>query len=186
VRNDRKEHSYLTILDYHHLKASEVAARDPARLESAVRSERADFPEHVESLLPPADERYLKREGWPHYQKLHRLCELYQAGSPAQREFIRSKMNWNRAFQLALFRAEAREVAVRTKSEELLRLSIVSLAINDFTCGDARDAIVALGSELGAARKIGLDWSALVRGVAGISGPGMAALLQDFLGNHPF
>lgn len=176
----------MTILDYHYLKAGEVAARDPARLESEVRSERADFPEQIESLLPPADERYLKRAGWPHYEKLHRLCELYRASSPAQREFIRSKMNWNRAFQLALFRAEAREAAVSTKSEELLGLALVSLAINDFTCGDARDTIVALGSELVAARKIGLNWSALVREVAGTSGPGMAALLQDFLRNHPF
>jgi len=175
----------LTILDYHRLKASEVKARDPARLESTVRSERADFPEHSESLLPPAGERHLTREGWPNYQKLHSLCELYQAGTAAQREFIRSQVNWNRAYQLGLFRVEATEAAVRTKSEELLRLAVVSLAIDDFTCGDSRDAILSVGSLLLAARKIGLDWSALIHGVAAISGPGMAALFQDFLTNHP-
>jgi hypothetical protein len=174
----------LTILDYHRLKADELRARDPVLLESMVRSECADFPERVESLLPPPEERYLSREGWPHYLKFHSLCEVYLTGTAAQREFIRSRMNWNRAFQLALFRAEAREGATRTKSEERLRLAVVSLAINDFVCGDARDAILALGPLRKAAGDIGADWSALVRSVADIAGPGMAALLQDSLRNY--
>jgi len=64
-------------------------------------------------------------------------------------------------------------------------VAVVSLAIDDFNCGDARDAILALQSLLVAAREIGLDWSALVRSVADISGRGMAPLLLDFLANHP-
>jgi len=41
-----------------------------------------------------------------------------------------------------------------------------------------------LESLLVAARKIGLDWSALLRSVADITGRGMAPLLQDFLASH--
>jgi hypothetical protein len=175
----------LTILDYHRLKARELKASNPVRLESVVRAESANFPEDLESLLPAPEEKYLTRQGWPHYLKFHSLCELYLSGTAAQREFIRSKMNWNRAFQLALFRAEAREVAVRTKSEAMLRLAVVSLAINDFVCGDARDMIVSLAPLLKAAREIDADWSTLIRGIADVSGPGVAALLKDFLKNHP-
>ena len=175
----------MKLLDYHRLKAAELEARDAVRLESAVRCECAEFPERVELLLPPAEEEFLSREGWPHYRKLYSLCELYLAGTASQREFIRSRINWRRAYQLALFRAEAKEAAIRTKSDELLRLAVVSLAIDDFNCGDARDAILVLGSLLVAAREIGLDWSALVRSVACVSGPGMAALMQDSLRNRP-
>src|SRR5207247_1360165 len=124
------------------------------------------------------------RKDWPHYQRFCTLCELYLAGTSSQREYIRSRVDWQRAYQLGLFRLEAREVAVHTKSQELLRLALVSLVINDFNCGDARDAILALESLLVAARKIGLDWGALLRSVADISGRGMAPLLQDFLANH--
>jgi len=176
---------FLKIFDYHRLKADELQARDPTRLESRVRLECHNFPERVESLLPPLGERHLTREGWPHYQKLHSLCELFLTGTASQREFIRSRIDWNRAFQLGLFRAEAKAVAVSTRSEDLLRLAGLSLAISDFNCGDARDAIVALGSLLKAAREVHLDWSALVLSIADISGPGMAALFKDFLGNHP-
>jgi hypothetical protein len=175
----------LKILDYHRLAADERQARDPAQLESTVRLESHDFPERVESMLPPLGERHLTRKGWPHYENLHSLCELYLTGTDSQREFIRSKMDRNRAFQLDLFRAEAKEVAVRTQSEELLRLAILSLAIADLNCGDARDVIMALGSLLKAAREVHLDWSAVVLSIADVSGPGMTALLTDFLGNHP-
>jgi hypothetical protein len=175
----------MTILDYHRLKADEVKARDPARLESAVRSEWAEFPQRVESLLPPPGERYLNSKDWPYHQQIHALCELYLASTASQREFIRSRMNWNRAFQLALFRTDARERAITTRSEDLLRLALVALAINDFVCGDARDAIVAMGPLLKATREIGADWNALLRIVADVSGPGMKALFLDFLANHP-
>jgi hypothetical protein len=174
----------LKLLDYHRLKAAELEARDNARFESTVRSECADFPERIESLLPSPEEKYLSRNNWPHYQKFYSLCELYLAGTASQREYIRSRIDWQRAYQLGLFRLEAKEVAVHTKSTELLRLALVSLVINDFNCGDARDAILALESLLVAARKIGLDWSALVQSVADISGRGMGPLLRDFLANH--
>ena len=44
---------------------------------------------------------------------------------------------------MGLFRLEAKEVAVLTKSQELLRLALVSLVINDFNCGEARGAILS-------------------------------------------
>lgn len=175
----------MKLLDYHHLKNAELQRRNAKRLEAAVRAECADFPERVELLLPPPDEKYPDREDWPHYQKLLSLCQIYLAGTDSQREYIRSRINGARARQLGLFRLEARAAAVRTKSEELMRLALVSLVINDFQCGDARDAIVSLGSFLLASSEAGLDWGALVRGVAPTAGPGMAALLLDFLANHP-
>jgi len=175
----------MTILDYHRLKASELEALDLARLEAEVRAESAAFPETVESLLPPPEEKHLRREGWPHYERFRSLCELYLGANAAQRQFIRSRINWTRAYQLGLFRSQARELAMETKSEHLLRLALVSLVIDYFNVGDSRDAILSLQRLLVAARHIGIDWSALVLSVADTAGDGMAALYRDFLKNHP-
>ena len=187
--HDGAGHS-VKLLDYHRLSAAELEARDAARLEAAVRSECADFPERVELLLPPPDEKYFSgkdfdSKDWPHYQKLQSLCELYVAGTAAQREYIRSTLTRPRSRQLGLFRKEAREAAVRTKSEELLRLALVSLVIADLHYSDARDVILSLGALLVAAREIGADWGGLVRSAGSMAGPGMAPLLLDFLANHP-
>ncbi len=175
--NDGAGH-IVKLLDYH-------------RLSAAVRAECADFPERVELLLPPPDEKYFSgkdfnTKDWPHYQKLQSLCELYLAGTAAQREYIRSTVTWPRSRQLGLFRKEAREAAVRTKSEELLRLALVSLVIGDLNFSDARDVILSLGLLLVAAREIGADWGGLVRSAGSMAGPGMAPLLLDFLENHAF
>ena len=46
-------------------------------------------------------------------------------------------------------------------------------------------AILSVGSHSVAARAIGSDWGALVRSVTAMAGPGTAALLRDFVANHP-
>ena len=175
----------MTNLDYHRLQAEERAGWDPVWLEAAVRGQDPGFPEHVERLLPSQEHKTPVPAGSPEFQRLQNLCGLWLAASAEQRAFIRSKIDAKRAFQLGTFRHHATEQAIAGKSEPLLRIALASLAIADMQPGDSRDAILSVQSLLKAARAIHADWGRLVRGVAALSGPGIAALLEDCLRNHP-
>lgn len=76
-------------------------------------------------------------------------------------------------------------MAVKTKSQPMLELALVAIAISDFNTGDARDSILAVRSIYEIAGEISAAWKAIVTSVAAISGNGMAALLNDFLAIHP-
>jgi hypothetical protein len=175
----------VTILDYHRLQREERAGWDPVRLEAAVRAQDPGFPEHVERLLPSQENKAPVPAGSPRFQQLQNLCGLWLAATAEQRAYIRSKMDSKRAHQLGAFRHQATQQAAAGNSEPLLRIALASLAIDDLSGGDSRDAILSVQALLKAARAIHADWGKLVRGVAALAGPGMAALLEDFLRNHP-
>ena len=175
----------MTNLDYHRLQREERAGWDPARLEAAVRAQEADFPEHVERLLPSQELQAPVRAGSAEFQRLQNLCGLWLAATAEQRAFIRCKTDPKGARRLGAFRHQATQQAITENSEPLLRIALASLAIADLQSGDSRDAILSVQALLKAAREIHADWGRLVRGVAALSGPGMAALLEDCLRNHP-
>ena len=175
----------MTNLDYHRLQAEERAGWDPVRLEAVVRGQDTGFPEDVDRLLPSQEYKIPVPAGSPEFQRLQNLCGLWLAATAEQRAFIRSKMDATRAYQLGSFRHQATQQAIAGNSEPLLRIALASLAIADMQSGDSRDAILSMQSLLKASREIHADWGRLVRGVAALSGSGMAALLEDCLRNHP-
>lgn len=175
----------MTNLDYHRLQREERAGWDPVEMEASVRGQDPGFPEHVERLLPSQEHKTPVTAGSPEFQRLQNLCGLWLAATPEQRAFIRSKIDAKRAYQLGSFRHQVTQEAIAGRSEPLLRIALASLAIADMQSGDSRDVILSVQSLLKAAREIHADWGRLVRGVAALSGPGMSALLEDCLRNHP-
>lgn len=175
----------MTLLDYHRVQREERARWDPIRLEAAVRAQDPGFPEHVERLLPSQEYKTPAPLGSPLFHQLEDLCGLWLAATEEQRAFIRLKMDSKRAYQLGRFRHQATQEAIVSNSELQLRIALASLAIDDLTSGDARDAILSVQALLKAARQIHADWGQLVRGVGALAGPAMAALLEDCLRNHP-
>ena len=175
----------MTLFDYHRLQREEAAAWDAAQMEAAVRAQDPGFPERAAALLPSGDYKTHASKDSSLFRQIQELCELWLAATPEQRAFIRSKIDKNRASLLGGFRAEAKLLALETKSDSWLRLSLASIAIDNLNCGDARDVILSVQGLLVTARKIHADWGGLVRGVAALAGPGITALLEDCLRNHP-
>ena len=175
----------MTLFDYHRLQREEAAGWDAARMEAAVRAQDAGFPERLAAVLPSGDYKTRVSENLRLFQQIQELCEVWLAATPEQRAFIRSKIDKKRAYMLGGFRAEAKRLALETNSESWVRLGLASIAIDDLNCGDARDVILSVQGLLVTARKIHADWGALVRSVAALAGPGITALLEDCLRNHP-
>lgn len=174
----------MTLLDYHRLQREEVVSWDLIQLESAVRAQDTGFPERVTALLPVEGDKSPIAHGSPLFEQIQALCELWLAATPAQRTFIRSRMDAKRAFRLGGFRAEAKRLAIETGSESWLRLALASLAIENLN-SDARDVILSVQGLLVTARRIHAGWGGLVREAAALSGPAVSALLEDCLRNHP-
>lgn len=175
----------MTTLDYHRLQREEIEGWDPVRMEAAVRSHDSGFADRVEVVLPGEEFKTPAPQGSAQFRRLYDLCELWLAATPEQRAYIRSKMNWKRAYQLGTFRVEVSRLAVEENSEYLLKIALTTLAIDNLNSGDSRDVILSVQRLLGCARQIHADWGRLVREAAGLAGPGVAALLEDQLRNHP-
>jgi hypothetical protein len=175
----------MKLLDYHRLQSEEIAAWDRVQMEAEVRAQDPGFPERIKSLLPVGDYKTPTSEGSVQFQQLRELCEIWLRSTPEQRAFIRSQIDSTQAYLLGGFRKEAKRLAVEQNADVWLRLALASLAIGNLNSGDARDAIMSMNGLLVAARKTHADWGGLVRGVAALAGPGIAAILEDCLRNHP-
>ncbi len=174
----------MKLLDYHRLKREEAETWNRVQMEADVRAQDPGLPERVATLLPSATDKDPVAEGLPIFQQLQALCELWLQATSEQRAFIRSQVDLKGAYRFGAFRKEAKRLAVEQNAEVWLKLALASLAIENLN-SDARDVIMSVDGLLVASRKIQTDWSALVRNVAALSGPGIAALFEDCLRNHP-
>jgi hypothetical protein len=179
----------MTTLDYHGLRIDEEKTWNRAGLEAAARTRHTTFPEKVAELLPgPRDWLTAKISSVapsPAAIKLIELCELYLAGTPDERVFMRSRID--RASGKAFMGLGTRQavVGMREKSEYAIRLGLVAHAIDNLASGDARDTLVYLTLLYHAAKRIGTDPNALFHEVAAISGPAFSALLLDWVKRDP-
>ncbi len=174
----------MTLLEYHRVQLEERAGWNPAEMEAEVRAQDSNFPERVRSLLFSADSPTAMAQGSPAFDHARELCQLWLNATAPQRAFVRAQIDSSSARWLSRFRAEAKRLALNQQPEFWLRLALASLAIDDLH-RDARDAILSVYNLLAASRKTGAPWGELVRGVAELSGPAMAALFGDCLRNHP-
>lgn len=99
--------------------------------------------------------------------------------------YTRSRIDWRQANKLRQYSAVLAVLGIRAHSEQTVRLGLVALAIEDLTAADARGLLVPVSFLFHAAQRIGSDPSRLFREVAEISGPGVAAMLLDFLNRFP-
>jgi hypothetical protein len=179
----------VTNLDYHRVRSEETKTWNPAELEAAARKRDATFPKKVAALLPgPKDwltAKVSSVEPSAAADKLIELCELYRAGTPEERVYIRSRIEHpsGKAF-LGLGRRQA-VVGMRQKSIDAIRLGVVAHAIDDLASGDARDTLVYLTLLWHAAKRIGADADALFLEVAAIAGPAFSAVLGDWVKRDP-
>jgi len=179
----------MTTLDYHKLRIEEKKTWNPAALETAARTRDATFPEKVAERLPgPRDWLTAKIslvELSPVSENLLELCELYLAGTPDERVFMRSLIDITSGKAFMGLGVRQAVIGMREKSEPAIRLGVVAYAIDDLASGDARDTLVRLTLLWHAAKRIGADANALFLEVAAIAGPAFSALLEDWVKRHP-
>ena len=179
----------MTNLDYHRVRAEEKQAWNPAELEAAARKRDTTFPEKVAALLPgPKDwlaTKISSVELSPVSVKLIELCELYLAGTPEERVFMRSRIDLASGKAFMGLGVRQAVVGMREKSEDAIRLGVIAHAIDDLASGDARDTLVRLTLLWHAAKRIGADANALFLEVAAIAGSAFSALLEDWVKRHP-
>ncbi len=86
-------------------------------------------------------------------------------------------MGWS----LLLFSRRWAVLGARAKSREMLRASLLAVAVEDLSAGDARDDLVTLAIPLRCVEVAGLDPNVVFKDVAARSGPAIAAMLRDYL-----
>jgi hypothetical protein len=179
----------MTNLDYHRVRAEETKTWDAAELEAAARTRDVTFPEKVAALLPgPKDWLTAKISSVtlsPVAANLIELCELYLAGTPDERVFMRSRIDLASGKAFMGLGVRQAVVGMREKSEYAIRLGVIAHAIDDLASGDARDTLVRLTLLWHAAKRIGADANAVFLAVAAIAGPAFSALLEDWVKRHP-
>jgi hypothetical protein len=179
----------MTTLDYHKLRTEEKKTWNPAELEAAARTRDVTFPVKVAALLPgPKDwltAKISSVELSPVSVKLIELCELYLAGTPEERVFMRSRIDLASGKAFMGLGVRQAVVGMREKSASVIRLGVVAHAIDDLASGDARDTLVHLTLLYHAANRIGADANALFLAVAEIAGPAFSALLEDWVKRDP-
>jgi len=179
----------MTTLDYHKLRIEEKKTWNPALLEVGARKRDSTFPEKIASLLPgPKDWLTAKISSVtlsPVAAKLIELCELYLAGTPDERVFMRSRIDLASGKAFMGLGVRQAVVGMREKSEYAIRLGVIAHAIDDLASGDARDTLVRLTLLWHAAKRIGADANAVFLAVAAIAGPAFSALLEDWVKRHP-
>jgi hypothetical protein len=179
----------MTTLDYHKLRIEEKKTWNPALLEAGARKRDSTFPEKIASLLPgPKDWLTAKISSVtlsPVAAKLIELCELYLAGTPDERVFMRSRIDLASGKAFMGLGVRQAVVGMREKSEYAIRLGVIAHAIDDLASGDARDTLVRLTLLWHAAKRIGADANAVFLAVAAIAGPAFSALLEDWVKRHP-
>lgn len=179
----------MTNLDYHRVRSEERKTWNAAGLEAAARKRDAAFPAKVAALLPgPKDwltAKISSVEPSLAADKLIELCELYRAGTPEDRVFMRSRIERPSGKALLGLGRRQAVIGMRQKSIDAIRLGVVAYAIDDLASGDARDTLVYLTLLWHAAKRIGADADALFLEVAAIAGPAFSALLEDWVKRHP-
>lgn len=178
----------MNLLDYHRLHREETEAWNLSALEQAARAQDATLPDQLTQLLPSLEERFssglVTIDRGPLFEKLESLAKLYLRATPEQQTYIRSRLNWKAAEKLESFGIRAAALGVREQSRELVRIGLAAFAAGDIG-PDAREILMSVALLFHCANRCGSDAQSLFQEAAAISGPGMAALLLDFLNRPP-
>ena len=177
----------MKLLDYHRLHREETESWNLSALEQTALAQDATLPERLMPLLPWSEERFsgdlVTIDRSPLFEKLASLAQLYLRATPEQRTYIRSRLNWKAAEKLESFGIRAAALGVREHSPEMVRSGLAAFAAGDIG-PDAREILMSVALLFHCANRCGFDAQSLFQEAAAISGPGMAALLLDFL-NRP-
>lgn len=170
----------MKLLDYHRVRAEEEKSWDRNRLE-----QEAGIREQVDALIPRT-----RGEFRPHglidiqwdetSDRMARLCSLYRAGTPAQRTYIRSRVDQVAAGRLEAFALRSAVAGAREHSAERIRTALAAFAMADLAGGDVRDSIIGVTLVFHCGQLAGGDAVGLFNEAAAMCGPAMEALLKSY------
>ena len=182
-------HPQRMLLPYHELREEETSRwkDDPPR--ALLESEGSTVIEPVGRLLQHPKRMYTFQEYNDFValklldtDKVWRdLCRLYSSATRLERDYIRSLIDEELAWQLLTFSKRAAVFALRSERSDILRDSLIALAIEDLANGDVRDNMIPLGLIYHCARTVCADPREVFEEVAGMSGPPMSLVLTDFI-----
>ena len=109
------------------------------------------------------------------------LCHEYRSATHVARSFIRSEIDYERAWTLLTFSKRVAVFAVHKEEPDLIRDSLIAHAIEDLAAGDVRDNLVALGLVFRSRRAVHNEPVGVFHEVAEMAGPPIAQLLRDFV-----
>jgi hypothetical protein len=174
----------VDLSDYHRLQRQEKQSWDLPGLERVALAHDSTFLDRLAASLPTPDERFagdlVVIDRGPLFQKTTGLCQLYLESTPAQRTYIRSRIDWKLSGQLGGFGLAAAVVGVREHSPDLVRLGLAAFAVTDIG-SDVRDILIPMALLFHCANRCGSGAQTLFQEAAAISGPAMSAVLLDFL-----
>jgi hypothetical protein len=175
-----------SLFGYHDLRDHERRRwkhRPPAT--ALTRTDRERLAALVARLLPYSERQqvaFVHVSPNPADRAAARLCAAYQGGTEAERAFIRSRVREEHGWILLTFSKRAATRGFQAKTAGPIRQALIALAVEDLSAGDVRDDLMALGLIHHCATKIRADSPALFEEVARRAGPGMAAVLREFIG----
>ena len=177
----------MMLSDYHRVRAAEVESWNRGRLR---HDAGVEFVATVESLLPAHDEKWrpdkyidFTREPW--FENVLQICALYQAGTEAQRTWLRSRIDRKTSGKFGIFGMRAAILGAREHSPDLARAGLLAFAIKDLVDCDIRDVLIGFTLVCHCVRLSGADLPSLLREIAPLAGAATEILYKEWADKYP-
>ena len=144
----------------------------------------------TESLLPAHEEpwaphKLVRFTCEPWFERRLELWDRYASATPAQRTWLRARIDRKIGGKIGLFALRAAILAVRQHEPALARSALTGFAIIDLVEGDIRDTLIGLSLICHCAALAGADVPALFREAADTAGPAIATLYNEWGARYP-